>query len=56
MTIKVGKDGVVDLKHFKDMVDTSIVVYYSLKVNKDKTLSLKFYNKSKKLVKPYAKA
>ena len=51
--ITVQEDGFVDLEEFKNVIDTSKVVFYSIKLKKDNTLLLKFYDKKKKLVKPY---
>jgi hypothetical protein len=51
-TITVDKDGIICLYSFRDFIDTSKVEFYELKLNKDKTLTLKFYDKNKKLVKP----
>lgn len=50
--ITIGKDGFVDLTEFKDIIPISLVKYYSVKANKNKTLMLKFYDKDQKLVKP----
>lgn len=52
LSIKVSKSGHVSLDTFKDFLDISKVIYYSLK-HKDGNLTLKFYDKNKKLVKPY---
>lgn len=52
-TINVDKDGFIFLSSFREWLDTSQVEFYSYKLNKDKTITLKFYNKKKKLVKPY---
>lgn len=52
-TIHVDKDGILMLSAFRDWIDTSKVAFYSMKLNKNKTVSLKFYDKKKKLVKPY---
>jgi hypothetical protein len=53
MIITVSKDGYIDLERFKTMVDISQVVYYDFKYKGDH-LTLKFYNKDKELIKPYA--
>lgn len=55
MIIKVKENGFVNLDEFKDLIDISKVVYYKLVAKKDKSLSLKFYDKDKKLVKPKSK-
>ncbi len=52
-TIFVDRDGFIPLDVFYDLLDTSKVSSYSLKVNKDKTLAIKFYDSKKKLVRPY---
>jgi len=51
-TIKVPSTGKVLLSKFKNLIDISKVVYYSLDINEDKTLTLKFFDKNKKLIKP----
>ena len=51
LTIKVGKDGFIKLSEFKTLIPVSKVKYYSIKENKNKTLSLKFYDRNKKLIK-----
>ena len=52
--IIASKDGFVHLKDFKDVIDTSKVVHYTLKHNKkDGTIKLKFYDSKKKVIKPY---
>ena len=53
MIITIQKDGMIPLSTFEKYLDISQIAWYTLKVNKDKTLTLKFYNKSKKLIKPY---
>ena len=51
--ITVDKDGIVLLSCFRDWLDISKVEFYNMKINKDKTITVKFYDKKKKLVKPY---
>lgn len=51
MIITVGKGGLVPLETFASFLDVSKIGYYSLKANKNKTLTLKFYDKKKKLIK-----
>lgn len=51
--IKVDRDGGVALNYFVDLLDVDRVKFYNVKLNKDKTLTVKFYDKNKKLVKPY---
>jgi hypothetical protein len=53
--IKVDKNGMVLINNFEELLDVSKVAFYSLRANKDKTLTLKFYDNKKKLVKPYEK-
>lgn len=53
--IVVSMGGFIRIEDFSDLVDTNRVVYYKLKVDKDKTLTIKFYDCQKKLVKPYGK-
>jgi hypothetical protein len=53
-SIKVDKDGMVMLSAFYDWLDISKVKFYNVKFNKDGTITIKFYNSKKKLVKPYA--
>lgn len=52
-TIKVDKNGMVLLNDFSKLLDIDKVKFYSLTVNKDRTLKLKFYDNKKKLVRPY---
>jgi hypothetical protein len=51
-TIKVGKDGRVEMSNFKDILNIEQVVYYEVTPNKDETITLRFFDKNKKLVKP----
>jgi hypothetical protein len=53
--IVVSMGGFIRIEDFSDLVDTNRVVYYKIKVNKDKTLTVRFYDDKKKLVKPYGK-
>ena len=50
--VKVHKGGFLKLEDFAFYLDTSKVVYYALKPQKDRSIHLKFYDKSKKLIKP----
>lgn len=52
-TINVDKDGYVTLSDFSPYMDVSKVTYYLVKIKKNGTIKLKFYDKNKKLVKPY---
>ena len=51
MRVTVDKDGTIPLEAFAELVDISKVAFYKFKVLKDKTISLKFYYKKKKLIK-----
>jgi hypothetical protein len=51
MTITVPKSGFITLEKFKEMVDISKIVYYSLD-EEDGNLKLRFYDKNKRLIKP----
>ena len=53
--VKVHKGGFVYLKDFEGLIDTDKVHSYTIKVNKDKTLTIKFYDDKKKVVKPNGK-
>lgn len=53
--LSVNKDGTVYLKNFEKYLDINEVKFYNLKYNKDNSITLKFYDGKKKLVKPYAK-
>jgi hypothetical protein len=53
MRITVDKDGTIPLWHFADLIDTDKVVYYKFKARKDGTLTIKFYDRNKRLIKPY---
>lgn len=50
--VTVDKLGRLDLEDFRELVNVDRIEFYSLKVKKDKTLILKFYDKKKRLVKP----
>ena len=52
MILTVPSTGFVPIEEFKDLLDISKVVYYSIE-DSDGTLTLKFYDKNEKLVKPY---
>lgn len=52
MAITVSKEGFVNLSDFDKYLDISKVVFYSLK-EKNGCIHLKFYDKNKKVVKPY---
>lgn len=50
-TVTVGKNGFIPLDTFAEFIDVTKVKFYDLKVNKDKTLTVKFYDKNKKKLK-----
>jgi hypothetical protein len=52
-TIKVDEDGGIALSSFSNWIDTSKVEFYDIEHNKNKTITIKFYDKKKKLIKPY---
>jgi len=47
--------GRISLYEFIDLIDIDKVEFYSIKLNKNKTLTLKFYDKKRKLLKLYGK-
>lgn len=49
--IKIDSWGRIPLYSFRDWVDIYKVEYYSIKINKDKTLTVKFYDKKRKKLK-----
>lgn len=49
----VDKNGFVFIEDFKDLLNVEIVQYYTIKTRKDKTVVVKFYDKNRKLVRPY---
>ncbi len=51
--IKVLRGGFVPLKEFSDVVDIDKITTYSLKVNKDNSITLKFFDLQDKSVRPY---
>lgn len=53
--VQVGENGTLPLEEFAFFVDISKVYKYQFKQNKNGTLTLKFYDKKGKLVKPYGK-
>jgi len=50
--VKVDRDGGIAMNHFVGWINVDRVKFYSVKSNKDKTLTVKFYDKNRKLVKP----
>lgn len=51
--ISVDKNGFVFIEDFKDLLNVEIVQYYTIKARKDETIVVKFYDKNRKLVRPY---
>jgi hypothetical protein len=51
VTVTIGKNGFIPLDTFSEFIDVTKVKFYDLKVNKDKTLTVKFYDKNKKKLK-----
>ncbi len=49
--IKLDNKGRFPLKELEDIMDITKIDSYTVKLNKDKTIILKFYDKKKKLVK-----
>jgi hypothetical protein len=52
MIVTVPESGFVDIKLFQKILDISKIVYYTLK-HRDGCLVLKFYDKNKRLIKPF---
>jgi hypothetical protein len=52
---KSGRDGIIYilLKDFKDLIDVNKITHYRIKSKKGGPLTIRFYDKNKKLVKPY---
>ena len=50
--IKLDSKGRFPLTELEGLIDIAKIESYSLKLNKDKTLTLKFYDKKRKLVRP----
>ncbi len=55
MIVKCDRYGRIALSHFLELIDIRKIKKYSIRQNKDKTITIKFYDKQDKLVKPYAK-
>jgi hypothetical protein len=53
-TINVDKDGYVSIWDFSPWIDVTKVTYYKLKLTKNGKIIVKFYDKKKRLVRPYA--
>ena len=53
--IRLNEQGKFPLSSVSGFVDILKVKYYSIKNNKDGTLTLKLYDKNRKLVKPNVK-
>jgi hypothetical protein len=54
--ITVDKDGCVPLWYFAHILNTDKVEYYKIKAEKNGTLIIKFYDKNKRIIKPYKDA
>lgn len=54
--IKTDKKGRFNLEDFRDVIDVDNIEYCSYTPNKNGTLIIKFYDKNKKIVKPYKEA
>ena len=53
ITVHDYRKGFVHIEEFRDIVDIDKVVFNSIRAKKDGTVLLKFYDKKKKVVKPY---
>lgn len=53
-TVTVSMDGFLYLNEFSNFINIDRVVFYNLKVGKNKALKIKFYDKNKKIIRPYA--
>lgn len=53
--VKTDSQGKIHLYDFVNFLDVHSVKFYCVKPNKDGTISIKFYDKNRKLVKPYVK-
>jgi len=51
--VKVDKNGKILLSAFSGWVDVKKVKSYTLTLNKGNTIVLKFYDKDRKIVRPY---
>jgi predicted RNA-binding protein with RPS1 domain len=49
--VHLDEHGRLNLDDIRDLVDLKDAVYYRVKANKDKTITIKFYNKKRKLIK-----
>lgn len=55
-TIKTDENGSFSLEDLIDLVDINKVKYYTVKHNKkENCITLKLYDKNKKLIRPYVK-
>jgi hypothetical protein len=50
-TARVDNSGRLSLYDFRHWLDIYSVKFYSIKVNKDKTLTIKFYDRKRKRIK-----
>ena len=55
MIISVDDSGYIMVSQFSGLLDITKVEYYSLDLNSDNTLTLKFYDLEKRLIKFYGK-
>lgn len=53
-TIKLDSKGRFPLKDLEGLVDIDRVEFYTVKYNKNNTITLKLYDKKRKLIKPNA--
>lgn len=51
-TITVQAGGFVNIEDFKEFIDINKIAYYEFKLGTNKTITLKFYDKKKKLIRP----
>lgn len=51
-TVSTDERGFIRLDAFSGWINTGKVKYYSMDINEDRTVTVKFYDKNKKLVKP----
>ena len=52
-TINVSTDGFLLIEDFSEWLDVAVVEFYSMHINDDSSITVKFYDKSKKLIKPH---
>ena len=54
-TITLKENGFVNIEDFRGFLDVDKVKFYKLKHNEDGTIIIRFYDKKRRLVKPYGK-